>query len=265
MKNNLEFYQHDSNSDSHPKFKMLRVKFGWNGEGKFWALNNRIAQAENCLLDLSKKYIKASVASDLNFNLEEFDIFIKYLMMDCELIKEVEPSIITTDRMQETFTQVQGNREKARDRKQKNLEKVLKSSGELIKSSGEPNNRSKVKESKVKERYKNLELYLQDKIIQNNFLETKDKIFEFFDYRNSTFPKKDHYDTEKKIDGLFRNIIGCRTSGLIASECLDIAMENGWKTPNPDYFKKNRYDKKSIADKNKQACQDFIMGAGNEE
>jgi hypothetical protein len=71
-------------------------------------------------------------------------------------------------------------------------------------------------------------------------IETKDKIFEFFNYRNSTFTKKDRYDTELKINGLFRHLIGCRDAGLIISECLDITMESGWKTPNPDYFKNNK-------------------------
>jgi len=96
------------------------------------------------------------------------------------------------------------------------------------------------KEKNVKNNKNTLKIYLQEKIIQNNFIETKDKIFEFFNYRNSEFPKKDHYTTERKINGLFRNLSGCRDNGLIISECLDIAMENGWKTPNPDYFENKK-------------------------
>ena len=46
MKNNIEYYRHHAQSDTHPKFKMLRNEYGWAGEGKFWALNNRIALAE---------------------------------------------------------------------------------------------------------------------------------------------------------------------------------------------------------------------------
>ncbi len=34
MKNNLEYYQHFTDSHNHPKFKMLCVKYGWEGEGK---------------------------------------------------------------------------------------------------------------------------------------------------------------------------------------------------------------------------------------
>ena len=55
MKKNIEYYRHFSGADQHPKFEMLRAKYGWSGDGKFWALNNRIALASNCILDLSKK------------------------------------------------------------------------------------------------------------------------------------------------------------------------------------------------------------------
>lgn len=78
--------------------------------------------------------------------------------------------------------------------------------------------------------------YLQEKIIENNFIESKDKIFEFYQYRMD-MPKSKRYKTEKGINGLFRDLNGCRDAGLIASECLEIAMEKGWQTPGPDYFK----------------------------
>lgn len=148
MKNNIDFYQHYATSDQHPKFKMLRVELGWAGEGKFWALNNRIAQSENCFLDISKKYNKAAIASDLDFTMKEFDEFISLLIKDCELLTEDPPGVITTGIVQENLQRVQGNRESARMRKQRSLEKVLKGSGELLKNSGDQNN--KVKESKVK-------------------------------------------------------------------------------------------------------------------
>lgn len=150
MKNNIDFYQHYATADQHPKFKMLRVQFGWAGEGKFWALNNRIAQAENCCLNISKKYNKAAIASDLDFNLNDLDEFISFLLDDCELIRECESGVITTDIVQENFQKVMVNREKARERKQRALEKVSKGSGELSKGSGDQN--KKVKESKGKEK-----------------------------------------------------------------------------------------------------------------
>ncbi len=112
MKNNIEFYRHSAQSDSHPKFKMLRNEYGWAGEGKFWALNNRIAQAENCLLDISKKYNKASLANDLEFKVDELDQFIQFLIEDCELVFITEEGFLTTKTIQENFLNVQDNRKR---------------------------------------------------------------------------------------------------------------------------------------------------------
>ena len=236
MKNNIEFYQHYANSDQHPKFKMLRTQYGWEGEGKFWALNNRIAQAENCSLDLNKKYIKASISSDLDFKMKDFDDFINHLLIECELIKEIEPGIITTDRIQETFTQVQGNREKARERKQRNLEKVLKGLAEQKKSSGEPNNRSKVKESK-EDIYKNLLAYLKEKIPEE-LKPSEESLLEFYKYRmqDKIKGKKQPYETTAGIDGLFRDLKNCLDAGYDIPNCCIIAKQNGWLTPRESYF-----------------------------
>lgn len=240
MKNNIDFYQHYATSDQHPKFKMLRVQFGWAGEGRFWALNNRIAQAEDCCLDVLKKYNKAAIASDLGFSLPEFEEFISFLLDDCELIRECEPGVITTDIIQENFQKVQGNREKARERKQRALEKVSQGSGEQNKSSGEQN--KKVKESKVKETIKTpispLREYLEKTIEKNGYQAIKDQIIVFFKYRQAK-PKAKQYQSEKGINGLFRDLAGCAESGLNLFDCLEIAMENNWQTIKPDYFKKN--------------------------
>ena len=106
--------------------------------------------------------------------------------------------------------------------------------------------------------------YLQEKIIENNFIESKDKIFEFFNYRNSNFPKKDQYNTELKINGLFRHLNGCRDDGLIISDCIEISMESGWKTPNPDYFKNKKQNNNQKffpgTTMTEQDCNDFING-----
>ena len=105
MKKNIEYYRHFSGADQHPKFEMLRAKYGWSGDGKFWALNNRIALASNCILDLSKKYVKASIANALDFTLDEFDEFVIYLLEECDLIIETG-SGITTNEVQENYGKV---------------------------------------------------------------------------------------------------------------------------------------------------------------
>src|SRR4030067_2085558 len=110
MKNNLDYYQHYSNSHQHPKFKMLRVKYGWAGEGRFWALNNMIAEAENCMLDLNKEYNKASIAVDLGLSIDELNEFLQYLLEKCNLIIS-DAGIITTGIVRENLTHTNLDRE----------------------------------------------------------------------------------------------------------------------------------------------------------
>ena len=121
----------------------------------------------------------------------------------------------------------------------------------------------KVKEKvKVNSLREKLEKYLQEKIIENNFIESKDKIFEFFNYRMDMKAQL-KYKTDFGINGLLRNLNGCREQGMIVSECIDIAMEKDWKTPDPSYFKNNNSsanNRHSLQDRNKQACNDFVNG-----
>ena len=182
MKSNIEFYPHFASADQHPKFKMLRVEFGWSGEGRFWALNNRIAQAENCCLDISKKYNKAAVASDLGFTLPEFDVFIEFLKTECELIQECEKGVITTDIIQEAYERVTKERTGARGRKGKVRQGFGRGSDEKDKSSGELTHI--VKERKVKE-------------TKNNTIPSNEKQFDsslisfvenYINYISKTFP-----------------------------------------------------------------------------
>lgn len=122
----------------------------------FWALNGMIAEAENCTLDISKKYIRASAACDLGLTVEEFDNFISFIIEDCELLF-VTAGGLTNDTLQETLGSVMDERVAARDRKngkRKSSPELLNSSPELSQSS--PNSartfiESRVKESKVKE------------------------------------------------------------------------------------------------------------------
>lgn len=136
MKKNLEYFQHDTDSYNHPKFKMLRLKYSWAGEGKFWALNSMIGLADNCKLNLNKDYNRSMIAYDLGFTLEEFDEYLTYLCDVCKLIK-YRAGVITTDRIQENYKKVHGDRVKARERKTRGVEKFTRTNTELLKSSHE--------------------------------------------------------------------------------------------------------------------------------
>ena len=116
MKNNIDFYRHYSDSHQTAKFKMLRVKYGWAGEGKFWALNNMIAQASDCWLDISKKFVRADLCFELDFTQDELDNYINYLKKDCELLIE-KNSCVSTNRIQDILQALMQERERCKDKR----------------------------------------------------------------------------------------------------------------------------------------------------
>ncbi len=206
MKENLEFYQHFTNADRHPKFNMLRVKYGWEGEGKFWALNNRIGLAKQGWLNISKKYNKATLATDLDFNMKELDEFINYLEVECELVFWDEEKIyISTETIQENLKKVMKDREGSRNRKNRiNSSKNIcspgnkKSSPELSESSPDQNNKpnqTKPNKTKLKE--------TKDKLNSVVIFNEISKIIE----RINGLPKNNHkkFNARKWAVDKFRN------------------------------------------------------------
>lgn len=116
MKKNINYYQHFTDSHNHWKFKLLRSKLGWSGEGRFWALNNMIASSDDCVLHLDRKNLKATVMSDLGLNEEEFKTFIDVLVNDCELLILVNESI-TTEIVRENLKTVMKQRDNMRTKR----------------------------------------------------------------------------------------------------------------------------------------------------
>lgn len=116
MKKSLEYYQHYSSSHNHWKFKLLRSKLGWAAEGRFWALNNMIALSDDCLLDLNRKNLKATVMSDLQLSEEEFEDFLGILVKDCELLISLDGAV-TNDTLRTNLAEVMKQRERAKDRR----------------------------------------------------------------------------------------------------------------------------------------------------
>jgi len=97
-------------------------------------------------------------------------------------------------------------------------------------------NVKKEKNDKKKDIHTEILDHLKFKITDTGFSDHKDKIIEFYKYRMNK-PKKEQYRTTKGIDGLFRDLINCQKSGLNLIECMDIAMEKEWLTPDVKYFK----------------------------
>lgn len=97
------------------------------------------------------------------------------------------------------------------------------------------NKNIRIKEIKNKNTYNTLREYLLKKISDSGLVLSKEKVLEFFEYRMHK-PKKEQYKTEKGIDGLFRDLNSCRDAGLNIQNCIDIAMERDWLTPDAKYF-----------------------------
>lgn len=99
-------------------------------------------------------------------------------------------------------------------------------------------NKNDKNERNIKTPISPLREYLEKTIEKNGYQAIKDQIIVFFKYRQAK-PKAKQYQSEKGINGLFRDLAGCAESGLNLFDCLEIAMENNWQTIKPDYFKKN--------------------------
>lgn len=115
----LSFYSHKVNSHNHWKFKLLRKQYGWAGEGKFWALNNMIADSNECKLDLTDDSKKEQIAADLDFEKDEFITFIRYLVDKCRLLKNGDGRYYN-DNTQEDLEKVEKVRKNDRNRKSTN-------------------------------------------------------------------------------------------------------------------------------------------------
>lgn len=83
----LPSYPHDTTSHRHWRFTKLRQKFGWEGEGRFWALANIIAAADRCYVDWSDDETKEQVAVELDFEKSaDLDSFVAFLVGGCGLL-----------------------------------------------------------------------------------------------------------------------------------------------------------------------------------
>lgn len=108
----LSYFPHDVNSRVHWKFKTLRRKYGFEGEGRFWVLNCIIAEEDNCRLDLSRKNKAFAFADELGMEPEEFEKFILFLSdPDLALIKK-DADGYYTDKVDEIRESVLKNRKR---------------------------------------------------------------------------------------------------------------------------------------------------------
>jgi|GEM_PF-2895222 len=244
MKNNIEHYPHHCNSHNHWKFKLLRAKYGWAGEGKFWALHNEIGLSENCKLNLKDKYKINAISGELGFTISEFKEFLTYLLKDCRLLKRKD-DFLTTDIVQQVFTVVMHEREKSRNRKRQNSGGDIESSGELNENTGGKNN--KVKESKVKKSKEYIyELYgsmVSEYPSLNN--DAFHKIY--FDWIEYRFEIKKPIKSVKTIKLNLEMLSKEPNPEAVINQSIDKSWQGLFPVKNNYEHKQNNYGKKSNA------------------
>jgi hypothetical protein len=114
IKEELPYFSHDNNALSHPKMQALLAEYGFDGYGRFWALNEKIAQADEARMDISRKINRLALAQYLSMKVEEMDKFLAFLSdPEVDLINFSE-GIITTDRTQENYEYLKTWRDKNR-------------------------------------------------------------------------------------------------------------------------------------------------------
>jgi len=117
MKDNLPFFSHDNNARNHPKMKALIAEFGYEGYGRFWAMNEKIAESAGAFIDISRKVYKLDLAKELGLDGDGLDKFLAFLSdPEIDLIN-LQNDIITTDRITELYSQTMEKREEARNKK----------------------------------------------------------------------------------------------------------------------------------------------------
>lgn len=233
QRENADWFSHDADASNDEKIIYLESKFGHTGYAVYFKLLECMARATGFKIEWD--CIKKSVyASKFGISVTE----IEQIVTEC-CRQEIKAFVLENDvlsspglikRLTPLLTKREYNRQKYNEQKQQTVKPVTSNGISVTELT-----QSKVKKSKEKNIYTQLKNFLVSKI-QNGFMPHSEKIIEFFEYRMKK-PKKEQYQTEKGIDGLFREMAACKKLGYPLAECLDIAMEKGWQTPCPDYFK----------------------------
>jgi hypothetical protein len=141
IRDNLLSFEHDSDAFEHPKFMALRARFGWEGDGRFWALNSIIAHSNGCRLDISRPFVKAGIVQKLGMTEQDFDAFVAFLVDPqlCGLIQS-EHGTLWTDRTQGELKRAAWWRESDRQRKEAERETAVRRKTTIVRplSGGKP-------------------------------------------------------------------------------------------------------------------------------
>ena len=216
MKNNIAYYTHAADADSHWKFVALRRRFGWAGEGKFWALNNRIARSDHCRMNMNEYEHIEAIAAALDFDPDEFTEYVDYLKK-IRLITEIDGHL-TTEIVQECYAEVMVRREYQRDRAKAAANKsIVENAKSMIENplstQKKPKSIVEKEQSKVnKRKYKEKEI-----ITTNVVIKEKEKNETTTRFKKPTIEEIANYLKEKNV------------TGFTAEKFHDYYESKGWR------------------------------------
>lgn len=142
----IKFFRHNSTASEEPGLKYLRVKFGWEGLGKYWALCELISKQDNCTIDVSKKFNLIAIASTLEMEIDEFLAF-KDFCIECEIMV-CDGDIVSVPCVSEGLALSDAVKE--RNRKYYNKKKDLPKKESKPKQEPKPKPKAKAKDERSK-------------------------------------------------------------------------------------------------------------------
>ncbi len=252
-KNIAEYFSHDADASSDEKIIFLESQFGHMGYAVYFKFLERMTRSDNFELEWND-IKKAIYASEFRISVTEIDQIVSECCRNEIKAFQIEEGKLFSaglkKRMQPLLEKREYNRQKYEEKKTKENSNLCISVTENSVSVDEMTQR-KGKERKGKDNntphipQKGKDVELKDFFLKNipedlSFLQNN--LLEFFKYRQQK-PKSKRYQSEIGINGLFRDICNCIAVGHPPVECLNIAMERGWQTPSPDYFKPEMFTK----------------------
>ena len=240
FKNGVEYFPLDVMLDD--KFELIEAEHGILGFGVIIKLLQKVYENSYFVKVDKKAIIVLSKRINVSINLINAVInsAVEWEVFDKKMFEGF--GILTSRGIQKRYFEITKRRKKIdvyeeylliRLEINVNINRVNVDRSTQSKGKGKGKGKVKGKEIDIK---KDLKKYLNEKI-KNGLMEFQEKIIEFFDYRMNK-PKKDRYESEKGINGLIRDVSGCHKQGLPVKDCIEIAMEKKWLTPNPSYFDK---------------------------
>lgn len=92
----IRSFPHAADSFKHRKFQNLRKVYGWEGEGRFWALNGIIASSPQCQLRDNDGTLWDQISGELDMTVDALRSFIDFLASpDCRLLRRTGDAFTT--------------------------------------------------------------------------------------------------------------------------------------------------------------------------